>query len=204
MILDEKQLLQEVLQGNATAYKDVYRLYYNDLCRYTRKYFPVREDAEEIVQDTLVRIWENRDRLTHINNLRTYLFTSVKNSCLNRIEHLRVVQKHADTVALEIKALELGADDDYYENQSLVEREILKAIEDLPEQCGKVFKMKYIDGMKAKDIADEVNLSQRTVETHVFNGLKQLRQRLGHLFPVIVLGIVVNWIFIQFNPIFFK
>lgn len=191
MILDEKQLLQEILHGNASAFKDVYRLYYNDLCRYTRKYFPLREDAEEIVQDVLVRIWENRDKLTHVNNLRTYLFTTVKNSSLNRIEHLRVVQKHADSVALEIKALELESDTDFFENQSNIEKEVLKAIDDLPEQCGKVFKMKYIDGMKAKDIADEVNLSQRTVETHVFNGLKLLRQRLAHVLPFVLICLAI-------------
>lgn len=192
MILDEKQLLQEILHGNASAYKDVYRLYYNDLCRYTRKYFPQREDAEEIVQDVLVRIWENRDKLTHVNNLRTYLFTTVKNSSLNRIEHLRVVHKHADSVALEIKAMELDSDSDFFENQSNIEKEVLKAIDDLPEQCGKVFKMKYIDGMKAKDIADEVNLSQRTVETHVFNGLKILRQRLAHVFTFLIICLIIQ------------
>ena len=185
MTRSDKDLIPEILKGNQMAFKQVYYIYYNELCNFVRKYFNDKEDAEEIVQDTLVKIWEQREKLENVSSLRHYLFSSVKNHCLNEIEHLKVVRKHTEYAAIELKKIELEFENDFSEDNEL-ERRIFDAIEDLPEQCGKIFKMKYLDGLRAKEIAEKTNLSQRTVETHIFNGLKHLRESLKSFLIIIL------------------
>jgi RNA polymerase sigma-70 factor, ECF subfamily len=184
--INDTHIITEIKKGNASVFKDVYRIYYSPLCRFANKYFEDKEEAEDIVQETMVKMWEQRNRL-EINTLKTYLYSAVKNSCLNRLKHLIVVQKHNETAAIEIKMIELEHDDDFQdEEKKILERKVFEAIDELPEQCGKIVKMKYIDGMKSKDIAILTNLSPRTIETHLYKGLKTLSQKLKNAVPTLL------------------
>jgi len=193
--IEEEYIIAEVRKGNSSIFKDVYRMYYSPLCRFAHKYFDEKEEAEDIVQETMVKMWEQRNKL-EINNLKTYLFSAVKNSCLNRLKHLVVVQKHNETTAIEIKLIELEYDNEFFDEETkILERKVFEAIEDLPEQCGKIVKLKYIDGMKSKDIAIMTNLSPRTVETHLYKGLKVLSEKFKNTIPLLII------VFIFFNKI---
>ena len=193
--IEEEYIIAEIKKGNSLIFKDVYRIYYSPLCRFAHKYFDKKEEAEDIVQETMVKMWEQRNKL-EINNLKTYLFSAVKNGCLNRLKHLIVVQKHNETTAIEIKLIELESDNEFFDEETkILERKVFEAIEDLPEQCGKIVKLKYIDGMKSKDIAIMTNLSPRTVETHLYKGLKVLSQKFKNTIPLLII------IFIFFNKI---
>lgn len=195
MDIEEEYIIAEVRKGNSSIFKDVYRMYYSPLCRFAHKYFDEKEEAEDIVQETMVKMWEQRNKL-EINNLKTYLFSAVKNSCLNRLKHLVVVQKHNETTAIEIKLIELEYDNEFFDEETkILERKVFEAIEDLPEQCGKIVKLKYIDGMKSKDIAIMTNLSPRTVETHLYKGLKVLSEKFKNTIPLLII------VFIFFNKI---
>lgn len=174
------------MRGDEKAFKKLYLVYYKELCAHARKYFADKEDAEEVVQDTLVKIWEQREKLSNVQSLRHYLYTSVRNQCVNRLEHLKVVRKHSECAATELKMIELQMDDSF-ELVKEIETKVKQAMDTLPEQCGKIFKMKYVDGMKAKDIADATSLSQRTVETHIFNGLKHMRDKLSSVFTTLLI-----------------
>ena len=193
MDIEEEYIIAEIKKGNSLIFKDVYRIYYSPLCRFAHKYFDKKEEAEDIVQETMVKMWEQRNKL-EINNLKTYLFSAVKNGCLNRLKHLIVVQKHNETTAIEIKLIELESDNEFFDEETkILERKVFEAIEDLPEQCGKIVKLKYIDGMKSKDIAVMTNLSPRTVETHLYKGLKVLSQKFKDTIPLLII------MFIFFN-----
>lgn len=192
MELDEKYIISEIKKGNSLVFKDVYRKYYSPLCRFANKYFDDKDEAEDIVQETMVKMWEQRSKL-EIQTLKTYLFSAVKNSCLNRLNHLIVVQKHKETTAIEIKMLELEHDDAYVDDaKKELERKVFEAIDELPEQCSKIVKLKYIDGMKSKDIATMTNLSPRTIETHLYKGLKTLSQKFKNTFPIL-LCVLINF-----------
>lgn len=184
--LDEQYIISEIRKGNSSVFKDVYRMYYSQLCRFANKYFEDKDEAEDIVQETMVKMWEQRNRL-EIKTFKTYLFSAVKNSCLNRLEHLVVVKKHNETAAIEIKMIELEHDEYFQdEEKKFLERKVFDAIAELPEQCGKIVTMKYVDGMKSKDIAIATNLSLRTIETHIYKGLKRLSQKLKNTIPTLL------------------
>lgn len=202
MELDEKHIISEIRKGNATAFKDVYRAYYAPLCRFANKYFEDPQEAEDIVQDTMVKMYEQGNKLD-IQSLRSYLFSAVKNSCLNRLSHLTVVQKHFETAAIEIKMIELEHEDAFDEdNKKTLEKKVFDAINELPEQCGKIVKMHYIDGMKSKEIATATNLSPRTIETHLYKGLKTLSHKFKDFIPNFIIVVLLFLHFLYVNYLF--
>lgn len=185
------ELIQKITIGNTSAFEEVYRLHYKALCRFAYKYIDDVDNAQDIVQDTMLKVWEQRARLSEISNIKSYLFLAVKNSCLNYLEHKKVMCKHAEIVSAEINLLSLQESNLAFEEEhDLLEEKIFEAIENLPKQCGDIFKMKYIEGKKIKEIAELSNLSPRTVEAHVFNALKKLRAACLHLMPILILWMV--------------
>lgn len=184
-------ITEQIAAGDTSAFKEVYRLYYVALCRFAYKYLKDQALAEDIVQDALLKIWEQRSRLLEITNLKSYLYLAVKNACLNHFEHQKVVAKHADALVAEINIISLQHENTAFEHEEpLLEDRVLAAIEQLPKQSGDIFKMKYLEGRRTKEIAELTNLSPRTVETHVYNALKNLRAVFKDISPLLFLGLV--------------
>lgn len=177
---EEQYFIQQIKDGNSDIFKEVYRFYYNPLCLFAYKYIDDKDEVEDIVQETMVYVWENRKKST-IENIKTYLFTAVKHACLNRLNHIKVVNRHKEQTALEIKLLELEHDDSFLieeqkERQLLVE----EMLASLPEQRQRIMRLRYIDGLSAKEIAEQTDISQRTVETHIYKAVKSLASAFGN------------------------
>ncbi|MDR3704694.1 MAG: RNA polymerase sigma-70 factor [Paludibacteraceae bacterium] len=190
-IKEHNDMIKLIVGGDSSAFKELYRLYYVSLCRFAYKYVGDVAQSEDIVQDTLLKIWEQRGKLSGLTSLKSYLFSAVKNSCLNFLEHQKVVNKYTENVSVEINLLSLQYEDTAFdEDKFFLENQLLAAIDDLPKQCGEIFKMKYLEGLRTKEIATQTNLSPRTVEAHVFNALKTLREKFKNIAPVLILGII--------------
>jgi RNA polymerase sigma-70 factor (ECF subfamily) len=179
--------------GDMAAYQELYECYYKDLCRFAFRFIENREDSEDLVQETLLKVWEQRAKLVALMSIKSYLYSAVKNSCLNYLGHQKVVQKHADAVANEINSLSLGqTQTDFDDEREFLETKLYESIEELPAQCREIFKQKYIDGLKTKEIAEKTGLSPRTVEAHVFNALKALREKMKFVAPVLLFLLIHN------------
>jgi len=190
---NQQNIIEEIKKGNALAFKEMYNLYYTSLCRFAFKYFENSIEAEDIVQEIMAKLWEQRETL-QINNLNSYLFTAIKHSCLNRLNHLKVIQKHIDATSFELKLLELEYDNDFVlDEKQEREKQVLQAIDELPEQRKKIIGLKYFEGKKAKEIAEITNLSVRTVETHIYKGLKTLTNKFKNGLTLFIL--LLNMLF---------
>lgn len=186
-----KNLTQLILNDDEVAFKQLYRLYYEALCWFAYKYIGDKISSEDLVQDALIKLWEQRQKLSEVTNLKSYLYLIVKNSCLNFLEHRKVVAKHAESVAVEINLLSLQNDNlAFYDEDPLPEKLLMEAIEKLPKQSREIFKMKYLEGKRTKEIAEISNLSTRTVETHVYNALKNLRSVFNQNISVVVIFLI--------------
>jgi len=183
---NEEYYLKAIKQGNSEIFKELYRLYYEPLCLFANKYFDNISEAEDIVQETFIYIWENRSK-SQILNLKTYLFSSVKNACLNRLKHLKVVQKHINATLLDIRILELEQDNTYIEEIQNEDELVNKMLNSLPEQRQKIMRLRYIDGFTSKQIAEKEELSQRTVETHIYKAIKKLMEIFGNKTTLLIL-----------------
>lgn len=156
------------------------------LVGFARKFVGTTEDAEEIVQDFFCSWWDRRREIQPQAALRSYLFTSVRNRCLNRIEHLKVRQNTESGVR---DALESWGSNQnpvqVVEGLELKER-IASVVEELPDRCREVFVKSRYEGKKYSEIAAEMDISPRTVETQVGKALKILRGALRDLVPLLI------------------
>lgn len=159
-----------------------FRTYYEEnisaLIIFARR-FVSDEMAEDITQDLFLEIWDkylSEDKLPS----RSYLFSAIRNKCLNVLTREQVKRNYVETVELEVKLLGL----DYYSSHDklLIDKEsrqyIYDQIEKLPKKCRETFKMSYLEEMKNAEIAEKLNISIRTVEHHLYLGLKTLRERM--------------------------
>ncbi len=136
--------------------------------------------AREIVQDFFVKLYEKRHNLSVETSVKSYLYRSVYNCCLNYLNQRSIQDKHLKSIDLE------RVDEDNLESEiSSVELQyrIHQVIEELPARCRKIFKMNRLEGIKNEEIATQLNLSKRTVETQISKALKILRKRLSDYFP---------------------
>lgn len=130
--------------------------------------------AEDIVQDAFLKFWEAPFALDNPNAMRSYFGRIIINNSLNYLKREKNLQRHHDLIGKNI------TEQDVYEKLHESELQVLvyKQIEQLPEQCRKVFKMNRFEGLKYREIATMLDISDRTVENHIAHALKVLRKNL--------------------------
>ena len=141
------------------------------------------EDAEEIVEDSLLWIWENRETLVIESSLSSYLFKMVYRRALNKLAHIDATQR-ADTRFYE-EMQEMLQDTDYYQMEELTKR-IEEAIAALPESYRESFVMHRFRDMSYKEIAETLGVSPKTIDYRIQQALKQLRTDLKDYLPLLL------------------
>ena len=162
----------------------IYVTYYPRMIRFAKEYVLFEEDAENIVQDIFVLLWEKRDVLDIKVSLVPYLFTLVKNKCLDFLKHKVVSEEFVREYELKRLSLEhfnyaVISDED-------IEKIITTAVNSLPERCRDIFVKSRIEGKKYKEIADELEISINTVENQMSIALKKLRIELKDYLPLLL------------------
>lgn len=174
--ITEKELIVRLKDGDQTAFELLFHFYYPGLVVYTSQFTADRNDAEEIVQDFFVRFWQKHQQIIPTDSFKNYFFLSVKNSSLNYLKHKKIEAKYLRELS-DLSNQHLVYDPDLYLSTELQEK-IKKSINLLPERCREIFMMSRIQGMKNDEIAKELELSKRTIETQISNALKVLRVEL--------------------------
>ena len=177
-----------VFKDDKDNFKSIFKEYFSPLCRLSLHYLGDRSESKEVVQDAFVKLWEIRDRIDTSSNLRNFLFTLVKNNCLNILKRRQILLKNHE----KIKWMEMHhqyeslsrISDNYMELNELKEK-IDIAVRQLPEHCRIVFEMSRFDELKNREIAGKLGISQKTVEAHLTKALKILRVDLKDYLPVI-------------------
>ena len=157
--------------------------------RFAREYVLSDEDAENIVQDVFLELWEKKEILSLQLNVIAYLFTAIRNRCINFLRR-SMIAKNAENklqeeykLTLQMKYYSLEAFNQEIFQEKDVEQILSKAIDTLPEKCREIFILSKIKGKKQKDSATEVNSSVNTVETQISIAYKKLRNELKEHFP---------------------
>ncbi len=179
---DNDFLLSAVQRGDQKAFDILFRRYYPMLCAYGHRFVEL-EDAEEIVEDSLLWIWENRETLVIESSLNSYLFKMVYRRALNKLAHIDATQR-ADTHFYE-EMQEMLQDTDYYQIEELVKR-IEDAVAALPESYREAFVMHRFRDMSYKEIAETLGVSPKTIDYRIQQALKQLRVDLKDYLPLLL------------------
>ena len=177
--------LQSLRSGDVSAYECLFRHFYPLLVAFAMKYVSEKDVARELVQDFFVRLFEKRQSLKIETSLKSYLYRSVHNSCLNYLSQRAMHDKHIKKIELEKDVTE---DPENAIHTTELQQRIFDIVEQLPSKCRKIFRMNRYEGLKNEEIAEALNLSRRTVETQISKALKILRTKLsGSLIVALVL-----------------
>ena len=166
------ELFNDIREGKTEAYEFVFKTYYPRLKAYASRFIVSSENLNDILQDCFIKLWENREQLTNIS-ISSLLFTMVRNSCLNFLRHEMVAKQCPIDDVLKTQGSESLYTLSFHNNpeEVLVCDELRKEIEDildsLPSQSREIFKMSRTDGMKNREIAEELQISVKTVEYHI-------------------------------------
>ncbi len=165
-------------QETEQRFEAVFKAWFVRLVVYADRLVNDREDARELVQDVFLKVWDKRFELPLDDSLKAYLFRSVRNACFNFLQHKRVVNQYQSVLALiYLQEEEAGTRFDGLELSEL-EFRIQTALASLPAECHRIFLLSRDKGLKYAEIAAELNISVKTVETQMSRALSKLREQL--------------------------
>lgn len=169
-------------------FEQIYKQYYPKMFAFAKNYIPANEDAENIVQDVFLSLWERKQEIVISYTLVTYLFTLVKNRCLNFLRHKLIEEEFNSQMKEELRfKLDALESMDYsYQSEKELQEIIRRALDSLPERCREVFIKSRIEGLKYKEISEELGISVNTVENQMVTALKKLRVELKDYLPLLL------------------
>ena len=179
-INDNKQIVSALNEGHESVFDAVYRHYFKKLCAFCSQYIPDLEETEEIVQETMVWLWENRLTLKAELTLKSLLFTIVKNKALNRISHYEIKQKVHEEIHQKYEST--FENPDFYDQDELF-RMYRLTLEKMPKDIRETFLMNRDRSLTHKELAAILNVSPQTVNYRIGQALKMLRQALKDYLP---------------------
>lgn len=171
----EDSFIERINQKQRSAYHELFREYYQSLVMYAMRYVNEQGEAEDIVQDLFVAVWEKNEKFHSYLSFRAFLYTSVRNTCLNRIKHRKVEEKYVD---YSIRHTEESQNEEYNMLEEELYRQLFQVIDELPPRCREVFLL-HLDGKKNEEIATKLRITLLTVKTQKKKALRYLRERLG-------------------------
>jgi RNA polymerase sigma-70 factor (ECF subfamily) len=196
--LEYSELVKNIRQNDKRSLEALFRLLYARLRNYANVIVNNKEDAEDIVQEVFLKLWNNRAELDENKCIKTYLFVCTRNSCLNWLRHVKIRDDYARVMAMvyDPHAGNLSP------HESLIARDIeadlSTALNDLPKQCRKIFELSRFDGLKYHEIAAKLNISIKTVETQMSRALVRVRFQLKKHSATIhnlLLGLAISILF---------
>ena len=143
---------------------------------YAQRFVQDPAQADEVVQEVFAQLWEKRLQLQIESSIKSYLFRAVHNHCLNLIKHQKVRESYRAHVEANQGEFQLDESDSMIVTD--LKESILAAIAALPPQCARVFRMNRLQGFKYREIAEELGISQKTVEAQMAKAMRRMREYL--------------------------
>jgi len=171
---NDHNLVQLLQRGNVAAFDSLFEVYSPKLYGFALKYFKNETDAEELVQEVFVKVWENHHSLKSEHSFKSYLFTIALNQ----------IRKHFNKKATSLRYLESLQNDPEFSDQVTTDdyettlRQIYQIIDRMPERRREIFTKSKLEGKSAKEVAMELNISAGTVDNQVSEALRFIRSQL--------------------------
>lgn len=193
MEYSDQQLINGIKNGDVFAFEELYRQYYIFLCLIAEHIVRNPSDAEEIVSDVFVKLWNLRGKIEILTSIKPYLVKAVYNTSLNFLERSKISDKLTDH--LNDSDYKLLAWDSDYPLGQLYEKEIMNilnhGIDMLPDACRQIFLLSRNENMKYSDIADKLGISVNTVKAQMKIALSRLRETLKDYLMILLLFFLI-------------
>lgn len=166
----------EMRSGSQSAFEDIFRHFYPSLCFFAGRFLANHAIADEIAQDSLLKVWERRNEFENLESVKAFLYISTKNACFDEINKQERKLNRDHRYYLSTPEVESAVDEDIIYAELL--RDLAQAIDQLPVQCRKIMKMLFQEEKKTKEIARELNISISTVNNQKSRAIVLLRKKL--------------------------
>lgn len=175
--LSDFELLHLFRAGDNSAYVEIYQRYHKKLYFHALKMLNDREEAQDVIQELFIKLLDKRESICLNTSLSSYLYTSVRNRILDIFSHVKVVEKHQQSLQ---DFMNRG---EYITDNYVREKELSKIIEaeiaELPTKMREVFELSRTKEMTYAEIAAELDMAENTVRKHISKALKKLRPKLS-------------------------
>jgi len=161
-------------QINEYKFQEVFKQYYNPLCNFAASIVKDDRMAQDVVQDVFTHLWDKRESISVDNNEKNYLFSAVKNKAIEKLRKLSSEGQLAETLKLMQKSSVEEQADKY-----LLREHINKSLRQLPPKCKEIFEMSKLRGLTYTEIAEEKDISVKTVENQIGKAYRMLRELLS-------------------------
>ncbi|SFD35006.1 RNA polymerase sigma factor [Algibacter pectinivorans] len=180
----DKLLLDLLKEDDQQAYTVIFNRYCKLLINHAYKILQNQDEANDIVQEVFLAIWNKRNELNIKGSLSSYLYKATKNRILNHIAHEKVVSRYAESISNFTENNYAFADANQREEElSLM---IAKEIESLPDKMREIFVLRKIDHFSYDEIANQLNISDKTAKQQVYNALKKIRAKINPFLIVLM------------------
>lgn len=179
----DKKLLIQIRRGDKKAFRAIFDQYFNALAAFGYKYVPDSHAVEDMVQEAFISFWEGRDKFDHFSAVKAFLYTSVRNKCLNHLKHQSVRRKHEDSLLYSLES------DQYFEAHVIEEEtfnQLFAEIRNLPASSREIMLL-ALNGLKNQEIADELQISINTVKTQKKIAYAKIKDAMGPITNVILI-----------------
>lgn len=164
------------------VFEELFRFYYPRLKKYATGFLGNQDEAEDLVQDVFFQLWKEKKVLNKDKNIPSFVFTIVRNRCVNLLKRKVVENKYLASQAAarteELYHISFEKDE-FVPVEELLHRELLKLIAEMPEKCGQVFQLKWIEGKKNREIAELMGISMSMVDKHLARGMGIAKEKLA-------------------------
>lgn len=176
-------MIRQLRRGDKESFRTLFDHYFNALAAFGYKYVPDQFAVEDMVQEAFVSYWQSREKFDHINAVKSFLYTSVRNKCLNHIKHRAVMQKHEAALVHNMES------DQFFEARVIEEETFNKLfveIRKLPDAAQEIMLL-ALNGLKNQEIADELNVSVNTVKTQKKIAYAKLKSALEPVMNMVII-----------------
>jgi RNA polymerase sigma-70 factor (ECF subfamily) len=178
------------IQSYKEDFSETYLVYYPRLVRFSQTYVVSRQDAENIVQDVFLHLWERWDEMESLININAFLFMSVRNKCIDYLRKQTQLRQRERTLSelqekeFQLNLYSLQVLDEHNLSQEEIEAIVTEAIQSLPERCREIFILSRLEGLRYKEIASRLNISVNTVEGQMSIALRKLKKKLKNYISI--------------------
>lgn len=173
----EQQLISQLKDGSTTAFEQLFGIYSQRLYRFSLSYLKSEAEAEEIVQNVFLKLWENRDKLRNETSFQSYLFTIAFNA-IRKHFNKKVREEQFRTYLLEQLADENPSIENHPDFETLIAR-LDRLIEGMPERRREIFLKRKKEGKPVREIALDMEISPKTVENQITEAMNYLKKEFG-------------------------
>jgi len=170
---DLKRILEGIRDGQESSFREFFNGYYERFFRIAHYYVRNNENAQEVVMDVFAKFWKRRKKLPEIKNFKNYTYSSVKNHSLNYIQKNKIELESLDEYTSS-KMIEYVEPENLFLGKELA-KELEKTVSSLPPRCQLIYRMIREDGLKYKEVASTLNISDKAVENQMLIAMKRIR-----------------------------